>query len=66
MSDLPFENILWMSVLRSLSGYQMYQKMGVRIRPGDVLLFMLRSKVSAKCDVLLEQTKEFVPQLSRQ
>ena len=45
MSDLPFENILWMSVLRSLSGYQMYrQKMGVRIRPGDVLLFMLHSK----------------------
>lgn len=45
MGDLPFENILWMSVLRSLSGYQMYrQKMGVRIRPGDVLLFMLHSK----------------------
>ncbi|WP_026374774.1 alpha-E domain-containing protein [Aestuariibacter salexigens] len=42
---LPFENIQWMSVLRSLSGYQMYrQKMGVRIRPGDVLKFMLHGE----------------------
>lgn len=45
MSDIPFENIQWMSVLRSLSGYQMYrQKMGVRIRPSEVLLFMLHSE----------------------
>ena len=30
---LPFENIQWMSVLKSLTGYQMYrQKMQVRVR----------------------------------
>lgn len=40
--DIPFENIQWMSVLRSLSGYQMYrQAMGVRVKPRDVLAFTL-------------------------
>ncbi|MDN4503494.1 alpha-E domain-containing protein [Alteromonadaceae bacterium BrNp21-10] len=43
-ADLPFENIQWMSVLRSLSAYQMYrQEMGVRLRPEDILEFMLLS-----------------------
>ncbi len=40
--DLPFENIQWISVLHSLSAYQMYrQRMGVQVLPKDVLNFML-------------------------
>lgn len=43
--DIPFENLQWISVLRSLSAYQMYrQSMGVRVRPGDVLTFMLHDR----------------------
>lgn len=43
-THLPFENIQWMSVLRSLSAYQMYrQQMGVRLRAEDILEFMLLS-----------------------
>ncbi|MCF2948921.1 alpha-E domain-containing protein [Paraglaciecola aquimarina] len=43
--DLPFENIQWMSVLRSLSAYQMYrQEMGIRIKAENILEFMLLSK----------------------
>ncbi|WP_163835591.1 alpha-E domain-containing protein [Spartinivicinus ruber] len=42
----PFENIQWMSVLRSLSAYQMYrQQMGVRVSPKEVLEFMLQDIV---------------------
>ena len=37
----PFEDILWMSILKSLSGYQMYrQSMQVRINRQDVLKFL--------------------------
>lgn len=40
--ELPFENIQWISVLHSLSAYQMYrQRMGVRVLPKGVLNFML-------------------------
>ncbi len=39
---LPFKNIQWTSVLHSLSAYQMYrQRMGVRVRPNDVLDFVI-------------------------
>lgn len=42
----PFENIQWISVLRSLSAYQMYrQQMGIRVRREDVLEFMLHNEV---------------------
>ncbi|MER2493868.1 alpha-E domain-containing protein [Catenovulum sediminis] len=42
----PFDNIQWISVLRSLSAYQMYrQQMGVRVKREDVLEFMLHSEV---------------------
>ena len=42
--EIPYANIQWMSVLRSLSGYQMYrQEMGVRIRPQDVQKFLFHS-----------------------
>jgi len=37
----PFEDMLWMSILKSLSGYQMYrQSMQVRINRYDVLKFL--------------------------
>ncbi len=39
----PFEDILWMSMLKSLSAYQMYrQHMQVRIRRYDVLKFLFQ------------------------
>lgn len=39
----PFENIQWMSVLKSLSGYQMYRlKLQTRVNRVDVLEFLLR------------------------
>jgi uncharacterized alpha-E superfamily protein len=39
----PFENVQWMSVLKSLSGYQMYRlKMRTRVNRADVLQFLLR------------------------
>ena len=40
----PFDNIQWMSVLKSLTAYQMYRRtMQARIRRGDVLRFLLQS-----------------------
>lgn len=39
----PFENIQWMSVLKSLSAYQMYrQQVRLRVRGPDVLKFLLQ------------------------
>ena len=39
----PFDNIQWMSVLKSLSGYQMYrQQVRLRVRGPDVLRFLLQ------------------------
>jgi uncharacterized alpha-E superfamily protein len=41
----PFDNIQWMSVLKSLTAYQMYRRtMQARIRRGDVLRFLLQSE----------------------
>lgn len=41
----PFENIQWMSVLKSLTGYQMYRRTyQVRVRRPDVLRFLLKDK----------------------
>jgi uncharacterized alpha-E superfamily protein len=41
----PFENIQWMSVLKSLSAYQMYlQDMGVRVHRQAVLKFLLQDR----------------------
>lgn len=38
----PYENILWMSVLKSLTAYQMYrQHMRLRVQGPDVLRFLL-------------------------
>ena len=42
----PFYNIQWMSVLRTLSGYQAYRRhMQIRVRRADVLKFLLQSPV---------------------
>ncbi|PLT23236.1 alpha-E domain-containing protein [Pseudoalteromonas sp. MelDa3] len=42
----PFDNIQWISLLRSLSAYQMYrQEMGVRVQRADVIEFVMHSKV---------------------
>lgn len=41
----PFENIQWMSVLKSLSGYQMYRRvMRIRVSRRDVLRFLFRER----------------------
>ena len=41
----PFENIQWMSVLKSLSGYQMYRRhMQTRVRRPAVLKFLLQAR----------------------
>ncbi len=41
----PFENLQWMSVLKSLTGYQMYrQQVRLRVRGPDVLRFLLQDK----------------------
>lgn len=46
MSLKAFENIQWMSVLKSLTGYQMYRReMQVSIRHSQVLLFLIMSKI---------------------
>lgn len=42
----PFENLQWMSVLKSLSGFQMYrQHVRLRIRGPDVLQFLLQDRM---------------------
>lgn len=41
----PYENILWMNILRSLSGYQMYrQHVKHRINAEDVVIFLLQDE----------------------
>lgn len=42
----PFRNIQWMSVLKSLSAYQMYRRaMQVRVRRPDVLKFLFKERL---------------------
>jgi uncharacterized alpha-E superfamily protein len=41
----PFENIQWMSVLKSLTAYQMYRRaVQVRVRRPDVLRFLFQER----------------------
>lgn len=41
----PYENLQWMSVLKSLTGYQMYrQHVRLRVRGPDVLRFLLQDE----------------------
>jgi hypothetical protein len=49
----PFENIQWMSVLKSLSAYQMYRRhMQVRVRRPQVLKFLLREALVPALEAL--------------
>jgi uncharacterized alpha-E superfamily protein len=44
-TNQPFENIQWMSVLKSLTAYQMYRRaVQVRVRRPDVLRFLLQER----------------------
>ncbi|KMT66019.1 alpha-E domain-containing protein [Catenovulum maritimum] len=58
----PFDNIQWISVLRSLSAYQMYrQQMGVRVNRADVLEFMLHNPVFPRSVLYcLEELKRLI------
>ena len=53
----PFESVQWMSVLKSLSGYQMYRlKMRTRVKRTDVLQFLLRDdQFQRSCHFCLSQ-----------
>lgn len=63
----PYRNVLWISILRSLSAYQMY-RLSVRrkVSPDDVLNFLLKSPVFARATALnLGQLELCVQRLSR-
>jgi uncharacterized alpha-E superfamily protein len=41
---LPYQNVLWMNILLSLSAYQMYRlSVGANVKPADVQNFLLRN-----------------------
>lgn len=62
----PFSGVQWMSVLKSLSGYQMYrQKMHSRLVRAKVLEFLLRDdefpRAVARCATLLDKDLRLLP-----
>jgi uncharacterized alpha-E superfamily protein len=63
---LPYQNVLWISVLQSLGAYQMY-RLSIRnnVRAPDVLEFLLRSKVFpravTRCLMDMEQSIKLLP-----
>ena len=61
----PFENIQWISLLRSLSAYQMYrQEMGVRVQRADVIEFVMNSNIFPRSIMFcLEQMKSLISSL---
>jgi uncharacterized alpha-E superfamily protein len=63
----PFESVQWMSVLKSLSGYQMYRlKMRTRVRRTDVLQFLLRDdQFPRSCQFCLTQLETSLTPLPR-
>lgn len=64
-TERPFENIQWISVLRSISAYQMYrQQMGLRVQRADVLEFMLLSPVFPRSFLFcLNELKSLISQI---
>ena len=63
---LPFENIQWMSVLKSLTAYQMYRrKMQVRVRRADALRFLLLDqefpRAVYRCVQLVDENIKMLP-----
>ena len=63
----PFESVQWMSVLKSLSGYQMYRlKMRTRVKRTDVLQFLLRDdQFPRSCQFCLTQIETSLRALPR-
>jgi uncharacterized alpha-E superfamily protein len=63
----PFESVQWMSVLKSLSGYQMYRlKMRTRVKRTDVLQFLLRDdEFPRSCQFCLAQLEASLTPLPR-
>jgi uncharacterized alpha-E superfamily protein len=63
----PFESVQWMSVLKSLSGYQMYRlRMRTRVRRTDVLQFLLRDdQFPRSCQFCLMQMEHSLGGLPR-
>lgn len=63
----PFESVQWMSVLKSLSGYQMYRlKMRTRVKRLDVLQFLLRDdQFPRSCQFCLTQLEGSLTPLPR-
>jgi uncharacterized alpha-E superfamily protein len=63
----PFESVQWMSVLKSLSGYQMYRlKMRTRVKRTDVLQFLLRDdQFPRSCQYCLTQLENSLTPLPR-
>lgn len=62
----PFENLQWMSVLKSLTGYQMYrQQVRLRVSGPDVLRFLLQDeafpRAVACCMAGLSYSLEHLP-----
>jgi uncharacterized alpha-E superfamily protein len=63
----PFESVQWMSVLKSLSGYQMYRlRMRTRVKRTDVLQFLLRDdQFPRSCQFCLMQLERSLNELPR-
>jgi uncharacterized alpha-E superfamily protein len=63
----PFENIQWMSVLKSLTGYQMYRReVRLRIKRQDVLRFLLLNlKFPRALNHTLQQAEDSLKDLPR-
>lgn len=63
----PYENIQWISLLRSLSAYQMYrQEMGVRVQRADVIEFVMHSEVFPRSIIFcLQQLKSLISPLDK-
>lgn len=63
----PFENIQWVSLLKSLTAYQMYrQYMKLRVRGPEVLKFLLQTEIfprsCAHCLLQIQQCLENLPE----
>jgi uncharacterized alpha-E superfamily protein len=66
----PFDSILWMSVLRSLSAFQMYrQHVRERVNGADVVGFLLQNALHprsvVRCLTEMQKTLEGVPNADR-
>jgi uncharacterized alpha-E superfamily protein len=67
IDDCTFETVQWMSVLKSLSGYQMYRlRMRSRVKRADVLHFLLRDdQFPRSCQFCLMQLERSLNDLPR-